>query len=163
MADGRTVIDSLDFARTGAVLKGRVPVAALDRLADVLVDRTGALDYELRGELDDEEKPCIDLRVRGELQLSCQRCLSSLSYRIDIDRRLMLVAPGQAWPDEDLADDRMDAIEASHDLAVLPLIEDEVLLVLPIVPRHEVCQSPVATEIEHRPSPFAMLAKLKDH
>lgn len=163
MANEQAVIDSLDFAREGGVLVGCVPVAKLVRLSDMLADDVGTLEYELRGERDGEGKPCLNLRVSGSLNLRCQRCLSSLSYPLDIDSRLMLVAPGEAWPDEDLADDEVDVIEASRELAVLPLVEDEVLLALPIVPRHEVCRAPLAAETEHRPSPFAALAKLKDH
>jgi uncharacterized protein len=82
---------------------------------------------------------------------------------VEIDSKLMLVAPGEEWPDEELEDDGTDAIEASRELAVLALVEDEVLLALPVAPRHEVCALPAAVETQSRPSPFAVLAKLKDH
>ena len=163
---GAAVVDSVEFSRTDGVLVGSVPVAELDRLADVLADNAGLLDCELRGGQDGEGKRFLDLRVGGSLNLRCQRCLSSLPFRLDIDSRLMLVAPGETWPDEELADDGIEAIEASRELAVLPLIEDEVLLALPIAPRHEDCRPPGTTgvtEMEHRPSPFAALDKLKDH
>lgn len=158
-----TVIDSLEFARQGGKLNGQVAVAQFARLADLLADEAGSLDFELYGERDDEGKNWLMLRVTGGLSLCCQRCLSPLPYAVAIDSKLRLVAPGTAWPDEELADDGTDAIEASHELAVLPLVEEEVLLDLPVVPRHEVCGLPVANETEHRPSPFAVLAKLKDH
>lgn len=160
---GQAVVDSLEFAREGRVVAGGVAVAALVRLADTIADNAGSLDCELRGGRDGEGKPYLDLRVVGSLNLRCQRCLMPMPFGLNIDSRLMLVAPGEQWPDEELAEDGLDAIEASRELAVLPLIEDEVLLALPIVPRHEVCRPPVATETEHRPSPFAALAKLKDH
>ena len=73
------------------------------------------------------------------------------------------MAPGEEWPDDDLADDSTDAIEAEKELAVLSLIEDEVLLALPIAPRHEQCESPSGTAAEHGPSPFAALSALKKH
>lgn len=44
------------------------------------------------------------------------------------------MAPGEEWPDDDLADDSADAIEAEKALAVLSLVEEEVLLALPIAP-----------------------------
>ena len=158
----QAVIASLEFAREGGVIAGSVPVAKLERLADALFDRSGSLECELRGGRDGEGKPFLDLRVVGSVNLLCQRCLSSLSYPLDIESRLLLVAPGAEWPDDELEDDGPDAIEASVAQAVLPLVEDEVLLALPIAPRHEDCQPPIAAE-EHRPSPFAVLAKLKDH
>lgn len=160
---GQAVVDSLEFARDGKVLAGSVAIADLSRLADVLANDAGSLQCELRGGRDGEGKSFLDLRIVGSLNLRCQRCLSSLAFALDIDSRLMLVAPGETWPDEELADDGPDAIEASRELAVLPLIEDEVLLALPVAPRHEDCRPPMAVDTEHRPSPFAALAKLKDH
>lgn len=160
---GQSVIDSLEFAREARALSGSVPVALLERLADVLVDMAGSLDCEVRGGRDGEGKPYLDLHVAGSLNLRCQRCLSALVFEIDIGSRLLLVTPGAEWPDEELAEDGPDAIEASREQAVLPLIEDEVLLALPVAPRHENCRPPVAVDNEHRPSPFAALAKLKDH
>lgn len=159
----QAVVDSLEFARDGRSIAGEVPLTALGRLVDVLVDGAGALAVELHGERDEEGKSFLVLRVRGNLKLRCQRCLEALDFALDVDTRLQLVAPGEEWPDEELADDGTDAIEASRELAVLPLVEDEVLLALPIVARHEHCRPPMAAETESKPSPFAALAKLKDH
>jgi len=160
---GQARIDSLEFARDGRSIAGEVALKELGRLADVLVDDAGALAVEVDGGRDRDGKAFIGLRVQGNLTLRCQRCLQPLVLAIDIDSRLMLVAPGEPWPDEELTDDRIDAIEASRELAVLPLVEDEVLLALPIVARHEDCRPPLAAETESKPSPFAALARLKDH
>lgn len=161
-----TVVDSMQFAREAGVLAGSVPVAQLGRLADLLADASGALVCELRGGRDGEGKSYLDLKVGGSVNLRCQRCLGALPFAVAIDSRLMLVASEEDWTDEELAEDGPDAIEASRELAVLPLVEDEILLALPIAPRHENCRPPGETgeaETEHRPSPFAALAKLKDH
>jgi uncharacterized protein len=159
---GRAVVDSLEFARDGGVLVGSVPIAGLERLADVIADSNGVLVCELRGVRDGEGKSFLDLLVAGEVNLRCQRCLSLLPFSLEIDSHLLLVPLGDPWPDEDLVEDGVDAIEASRELRVSQLIEDEVLLALPIAPRHEDCRPPVGAA-EHRPSPFAALARLKDH
>ena len=159
----QAVVDSLEFARDGRSIAGEVALKELGRLADVLVDDVGALAVELHGGRDAEGKSFLGLRVTGNLNLRCQRCLQPMSFALDVDSRLLLVAPGEAWPDEELVDDGGDVIEACRELAVLPLVEDEVLLALPIVARHENCRPPVAAETESKPSPFAVLAKLKDH
>jgi uncharacterized protein len=159
-------IASLDFARDGGCMSGSVPVARLERLADLLADDEGVLDCALRGGIDAEGKPYLALTVGGSLNLRCQRCLAALPFAVGIESRLMLMAPGADWPDDELEEEGSDAIEASAALAVLPLIEDEVLLALPIAPRHEDCRPPAfaqAAEMEQRRSPFAALAKLKDH
>lgn len=159
----QAVVDSLEFARKGGHLAGSVAVAALGRLADALADTGGELAYSLDGGRNGDGKPFLHLRVSGRLQLSCQRCLSALPFEVEIDSRLLLVAPGEAWPDDELVDDGSDAIEADAALAVLPLIEDEVLLALPIAPRHGDCRPPQADGGDKKPSPFAALASLKKH
>ena len=160
---GQATIDSLEFARDGRSIAGEIALKELGRLADVLVDDAGVLAVELSGERDQEGRCFLGLRVTGDLNLRCQRCLQPMGFAVDVDSRLMLVAPGDAWPDEELVDDGTDAIEASREFAVLPLVEEEVLLALPIVARHEDCRPPLAAETESKPSPFAALARLKDH
>lgn len=154
-------IDGLEFARSRRQESGVVPVAALSRLADVLADADGVLDCELVGECDRDGDAYLLLRVSGGLNLRCQRCLGPVAYPLLIDARLLLVPPGGVWPDEELTDDGFDAVEAGKEMALLPLIEDEVLLALPIAPRHEVCEAPAPLRDGQESSPFAVLAKLK--
>ena len=105
----------------------------------------------------------MQVDITGEPVLCCQRCLGGVKFPLNIRSRLQLIAPGEEWPDDDLVDDSADAIEAEKALVVLPLIEDEVLLALPIAPRHEQCESPSANAGELGLSPFAALAALKKH
>jgi len=168
------VIDSLEFSRQGRVISGEVAVAALGRLADIVVEPVGSLHCTLRGlsgEQRQDGKPGLELEVTGSLKFRCQRCLQVMDYPLCVASHLLLLAPDEMLPDDvvedddevagDELDDEWDAIEASREQSVLALIEDEVLLALPIVPRHEVCEPPVAMKDEHEPSPFAVLAKLK--
>lgn len=155
------VIDGLEFAREGRRLSGSLSVAALSRLADQLADGEGMLEWELRGERDRDGNAFLELRVAGSLNLRCQRCLEAVGFPLRLDSRLLLVPPGGAWPEDELVEDGFDAVEAGKEMALLPLIEDEVLLALPIAPRHEQCKPPAPLRDEQEPSPFAALGKLK--
>ncbi|MCF8149142.1 MAG: YceD family protein [Burkholderiaceae bacterium] len=119
------------------------------------------MSIRLEGWRDGEGKSWLQLDVAGEPVLCCQRCLGGVKFPLSIGSRLQLIAPGESWPDDDLVDDGADAVEADPALAVLSLIEDEVLLALPIAPRHEQCDSPSARASGHGSSPFAALAALK--
>jgi uncharacterized protein len=156
-----TVLDCLEFARGGGVLDRRVGLGELPRLAELLTTTEGVLSARLEGWRDDEGKSWLQLDIAGEPVLCCQRCLGGVKFPLQIRSRLQLIAPGEEWPDDDLADDSADAIAAEKALAVLSLIEDEVLLALPIAPRHEQCESPLAKESGHGSSPFAALVALK--
>lgn len=158
-----TVLDSLDFARNGGVLERKLRLDELPRLADSLAITTGFLSVRLEGWRDREGKSWLRVAVVGEPELVCQRCLGGVAFPLAIDSTLQLIAPGEEWPDDDLVDDEADAIAAEAALDVLSLIEDEVLLALPIAPRHEKCESPSASATGHGSSPFAALAALKKH
>lgn len=170
-----TVIDSLKFAADGGHITGKLALTSLPRLADVLVRPAGWLHCDLVGlrETGDAGKPGLHLRVSGRLGLCCQRCLAEVDFECAIDSRLLLALPGEsdvdAWPEGELEAewlDECDTIPASREMSVLTLVEEEVLLALPIVPRHADCLLPVAMEAgieESEPSPFAALAGLKKH
>ena len=158
------VIDSLEFARSEQQLRGSLPVAGLKRLEDVLYDTAGNLDYEVRGTRDQRQRAQLELRISGALHMQCQRCLGLLNYAVDLASVVMLVARG-ARPDEDLDEpEAPDAIEASTELDIAGLIEDEVLLSLPFAPRHAdgACASRLDERKEHAEpaSAFAQLAML---
>lgn len=171
------VIDSLKFAAGHECITGRVAVARLTRLADMLADTGGWLDCALEGISFDgihAGKLGLHLRVTGQLQLHCQRCLAEVGFDCVVDSRLMLVsaeaneAAAAEWPEDELEADEFDAIPASRELSLLTLVEEEVLLALPLVPRHADCVLPVSlagdgesSEQESEPSPFAALAGLK--
>ena len=159
------VIDSLEFARAQQQLRGSVPAASLKRLEDVLFDTHGSVEYEVRGCLDGRNRPQLALRVSGTLHLQCQRCLERLDYELAVRNTLLVATPGVDI-DEDVDDpDAPDAIEASPELDIAGLIEDEVLLSLPLAPRHPegACESRLTrgTDAGARPKPFAELAALK--
>jgi uncharacterized protein len=158
-----TVIDCLEFARNGGVLERSIGLDELPRLADQLATVEGALSVRLHGSRDNEGKSWLQVDIAGEPVLRCQRCLGGVKFPLATSSRLQLVAPGEEWPDDDLADDSVDAIAAEQALAVVELVEDEVLLALPIAPRHEQCDSPLASATEQGESPFAALAALKKH
>lgn len=159
-----TVIDTLEFARQGRRIEGRIPVAAMERVAEVLDDRQGDVSVALQGSRDRDRKNWLSLSLEGDLAMTCQRCLGRISYPLRVESRLQLIGPGDDWPDEELADDEADAIPAAQDQAVLGLVEDEVLLALPIAPKHDKCGAPDEARRDRTvASPFAVLAGLKKH
>lgn len=160
-----TTVNSLEFARTGRFVQGDVPVKWLPNLADRLLELDGSLAVSLEG-WQSEEKSLLRLVIDGTLLLQCQRCLASVRLPLQVNSVLQLISAGEDWPDEELMDDDMDAIDASEALDVVGLIESEVLLALPLAPRHEHCELPGeagASENEYGSTSFLALAALKKH
>ncbi len=162
----RPFIDSLDFAGNGRQISGEVPVAELPRLLDALENPQGILSYTVRGGLDSRGDPLLDVSITGQCQLRCQRCLNAMDYSVRLDVRLMLrdQASLDALDSGGEDEEEWDSILADAHLDVLNLLEEEILLSLPIAPRHELgaCQATGSGDThEEEKNPFAILAKLK--
>lgn len=160
----RAVIDSVAFARESGELRAMGDVAALVRLHDALFDQSGTIAYELTGHVDREGKPFLRLVLGGELVLRCQRCLGPVHFRLDAVRNFVLVAPGQELSDPaDEAEDT-EQLHADPKFDVIALVEDEVILGLPMVAGHEegTCAPPSPkSRAGKQDSPFDALAALK--
>jgi DUF177 domain-containing protein len=161
----RTVIDSLEFARAGQALQGSIPVASLARLEDCLYDPAGNLQFAVTGGRDDERRLVLLLNVSGVLHLQCQRCLGQLVYPLQLSTTLRLVRPGANLKEMDADPEAPDCVEAGTELDVVNLIEDEILLSLPLSPRHAegACarQLPQAGHAGHQANGLGKLAELK--
>ena len=132
----QVVINSIEFARNGESLNGNVAVANLSRLEDLLFSRSGMLEYTLTGKRGEHDDLFLVCAVKGMLQLRCQRCLGALAYPVDLDSELELIEDEQVLPALVNEDELTDAIQVDPNLDVLALVEDEVLLGLPMAPTH---------------------------
>jgi uncharacterized protein len=157
----QTVIDSLEFARTGQTLAGELPIAGLARLRESLYDPAGEIRFELKGVRDARLRPALMLEISGVLQLQCQRCLGLLEYPLRVSNTLLL---GSSEESGRLDEEDAEWIEASDALDVAALVEDEILLGLPYSPRHGEgqCRQDAGVAAQRAEiSAFAKLAALK--
>ena len=129
------VIDGLQFARSGRERRGVVSMGRLPRLAQ-LQGSTEGLEYHLRGGRASSGKPCLRLAVRGSVKLPCQRCLDPIQVPIAVDAELQLAESVREISE---ADDEIDRVLASRNMDVAGLVEDEVILALPMAARHDEC------------------------
>jgi uncharacterized protein len=143
---------------------GVLAVAQLPRLADLLLDREGAVNYAVQGDTSVKGEPVLHIHLTADLAVSCQRCLERLLLHLDIKRDLVLVAEAVGFdPLEDEEDDA-DAIPSAGSLDLHDLLEQEIVLSVPMAPRHpeNACDiQPGAVKIGEPASPFSPLARLK--
>lgn len=159
-----SVIDSLEFARTGQTLSGSVQILRLNRIQDSLFDGLGELQFAVKGGHDARRRPVLMLEVSGVLHLRCQRCLGQLNHALRLSNVLLLGDASQAAA-ATFDEDEPDWIEASGALDVTELVEDEILLSLPYAPRHAEglcqCDAGAAAPDRAEKAAFAKLAALK--
>ena len=169
------------FARNGSI--GAVlPLSRLQRLVAALADPGLAAATGVRVDLDFGHDDEGRRRLRGKLQATvpqlCQRCLQPLQQELHCNLDVLVLDSEQELKElPESASVTTDAIvDETGELDLLALIEDELLLSLPLVPRHEDAGcSAVLNDLKHRagdegdsadgpgkrPNPFAVLATLK--
>ena len=107
----------------------------------------------------------LDLAASTRLPMVCQRCLKPVVVDIHAAQKIRFVATeAQAAMEDDDCEEDVLALEPEVDVAAL--LEDELIMGIPIVATHSVCQAegyqpePDAV-VEAKVSPFAVLASLK--
>lgn len=172
-----TRLDVKAFAQAGISLAGHESLLKYERLAheaqglhpDLLVDWRA--QGEIRPQPGGAPQVWLHLRVHGTFPMRCQRCLHSVDVPLDVERSFRFV------PDEATAealDDECeeDVLVLSREFDLHTLIEDELLMALPMVPMHDTCPQAVPlsageSDFEaanaHKPNPFAALASLRTH
>lgn len=157
-------VDRLIAAR--ARFAGQLPLRRFRRLHALLLDDTGDVDYELGFGRDQEGRSVVTGRVTAEVVVQCERCLAAVSITLDCPVALQCVhSEAQALQ-----------VSASYEpllldgsaLRSVALIEDELILSLPIVPRHDehdqACRPASVGRTgagAERVNPFSDLARLK--
>ena len=157
-------IEPLRLAQHERSLQGLMPIAEMARLQDSLCDNQGDISIVLRLQYDDQHRPVILGKIQGQLALLCQRCLQPMQYELQREVVLFVLKTGQS--DEGLPDSADFLTLEQSSLSLWELVEDEVILSLPIVSLHAQCPHneyslPDDIAQTDRPNPFQLLAKLK--
>lgn len=149
---------------------GRLPLAEMARLRDLLADTEGEALFSLEFDQDILQLPFAELRIDAELPLVCQRSLQRFLHPVTLTQRYALVRAGDADDEEVEASLLSDyeVLQLADDGLLRPaaLVEDELILAVPLVPVQPGSESverdwPVTGEDEVRTNPFAALAALK--
>ncbi|HEX5806019.1 MAG TPA: YceD family protein [Macromonas sp.] len=185
-----TYIDLRALAQQGTPLNGQTALSAFERLADLPVAADAGLPAgaavqwrvraewrerlplglapELKGETANAPQLWLHLEVQASVPQTCQRCLSVYAQPVEVGRWFRFVANETTAAAED-DESEEDVLVWSPKFNLQELIEDELLMALPLVPMHEVCPKPVRMSVGEeelgpeleRPNPFAALVALK--
>jgi len=183
-------VDIFEFARNHSEAAGVLSLDAMPRmLAEVPVGapaQQAPFAWQLRGSVTKEPaaggervERWLSLAVKGSFWMECQRCLGPCEQTLEVSARYVIVDTEAEADARPMDDDEADVIVGSRQFDLLELIEEELLLSLPLVPKHEVCASvhdslltgvdgsessvddteaPLESE---KPNPFAALKSLK--
>lgn len=159
------VIEPGRFAREGRHLGGSLALSALPRLAG-LVKGNGEAVYEVDGFVTSKGHNALRLKVGATVGLECQRCLERLEQSVESRRDIVFVPGADEFAQPDDEAETEDVIPEPDRLDLKELIEDELLLAMPLAPHHPEgdCSMPRLQDDgsdASRESPFAVLGRLR--
>jgi uncharacterized protein len=171
------------FARKGLSLQGQLSLAQFARLAELALSpvepalqdagQPAQVSWDIQAELvpvsGGDAQIWMHLKAEVDLPMQCQRCMGPVTLPVKADASFRFVYDEATAEAEDDASEE-DLLVLTPELNVLELIEDELIMSTPIVPKHEKCPTMVPMSavdeafeeaLEARPNPFAALGQLK--
>jgi uncharacterized protein len=168
-------LDVKSFAQESGALEGHEPLGRFPRLLAETQGRgaDAPVNWTARGELRNSghvnPEVWLHLRADAVLALTCQRCLTQVDVPVAVDRRFRFAPDEEAAAAQD-EEAEEDVLALSRSFDLVGLLEDEVLMEIPLAPRHGTCPIPVTlaavdpdfeAAAAERENPFAALELLK--
>lgn len=156
-------IDNIAFAKKNERLAGSLTLANCPRLSELAQANPSenpakvVIDYVLEGKTDSVGQHLLHLSLITNLTTTCQRCLGPMPLKLTLSFNYM-ITDIEATDVED--SDDIDLQEPSQTMDLVALIEDEIIMAMPIAPIHEEDCGEIVTQSGEKPNPFAALKGL---
>jgi len=172
MSKKTLVVDNIAFSKKNERIEGELSLQDLPRLegliqpsnltSPVKVSCTGSITYVLQGKTDASGQYILELTVACSLTTVCQRCLAAMPLDMHLNFNYLICDVNDTdleVTDLDNSDD-YDLQQANKAMDLIELIEDEIIMAMPIAPMHEEGCTNVAMQSGEKPNPFAVLRGL---
>ena len=127
--------DACRLAHERGVVEGSVDPHRLPRVADLLAHGPASIAWRIEGTKDALGRPAVAVALRGNVSLTCQRCLADFDWPIEQRSEVLLARDELELAALD-AGSESEVVLAEGSLDPLTLVEDELVLALPFAPRH---------------------------
>ncbi|AXT32626.1 23S rRNA accumulation protein YceD [Pseudoalteromonas tunicata] len=162
-------IDPVKIAKQRLTYDGIVTFDSFARLEQVVQEKVGEVQVKIHCDYDAQKRLVIYSNVKAPVTLTCQRCNGDIGLDLELDLAYAAVAAGKS---SDHLPDYYEVVELNEEgeVNLHQLIEDELILAIPLVPMHEesLCRyspEPISfgeiDEVEDKPNPFEILKQLK--
>jgi len=163
-----TTLDPFKYADQNKVLEGEIAISLMSRLTGMLVDSTGVVEIELEFDRDAQNLRILKGKLSADAKMLCQRCLNPVAKSIQSEFTLGIVMNDEQAQNLPRAYEPL-FVEHDSKLVIQDVIEEEMILSLPMFAYHEDCKASdypqeesVADFIEEeKVNPFDVLAGLK--
>ncbi|MDP3089006.1 MAG: YceD family protein [Methylotenera sp.] len=165
-------IDNLAFTKKNECLIENLSLVDCSRLNELLLHAavithaikkpTGSISYKLQGSTDAAGRHLLNLSLTTNLTTTCQRCLGEMPLNLSLNFNYLI---GEV-SDTDLSSveidnsDDIDVQQASQNMDIIALLEDEIIMAMPIAPIHEGDCGVIVGQSGEKANPFAVLKGL---
>lgn len=157
------IIEPAKLAVSGERLSGRLPFTQLDRISDLILNRDGSVSFDLVFSKDDMGIVTITGELSTDLTVICQRCLNEMPLKLQSPIHVGVIDDQQQV--DSLPELLEPVLTEEHRISLPRLIEEELLLAMPLAPVHERSACPAAELVREltvkKKNPFAVLQSLK--
>lgn len=147
--------------------EGQLPIKLMPRLAQAIAQGSEPVEVELQAGRD-AGYPGVQGHIHGSLRLVCQRCEGTFQWSLETEFKLRLVT--SELEERETLHDCDPYLVQDDTLPLRELVEEEILLALPMLARCESCENsvkaapaPARQEAPVRENPFAALKKQLKH
>ena len=172
MSNHPTFIDNVAFAKKNEYLEGNLTIKDCPRLSDLLTGAniippseiydSGLISYTLQGKTDAVGQYHLHLELQTDLLTTCQRCLNTMPLKLALNYHYLIgeVSDTDVEAGDIDSDDDLDLQQASPNMDFIALIEDEIIMAMPIAPIHLEDCGPIVSQSGEKPNSFAVLKGL---
>ena len=162
--------DPVRFAKWGRHLEGSIPLLKMSRIAEQATELRGEVLVSLDCSMGEDRVRALRGHIKAVVPMQCQRCMDEVEIPVNSQFTLGVV-DSEAFAEKLPEEYEPLFIEEDEKLFLKDLIEDELILALPIVAMHplEECKvdstneddTNLVQEESQQESPFAILKDLK--
>ena len=168
------LIDNLVFAKNNEQLTGILTQADFPRLAELLQSEStysadsnaklapSSINYTLQGNSDAVGQHYLHLKLNANITTTCQRCMTEMPLKLELNFNYLIgdAAVNDIEASEIEGSDDLDLQQASVAMDLKALIEDEIIMAMPIAPIHQEDCGAIITQSGDKANPFAALKGL---
>ena len=153
------IISNLEFAQKQQEIADYFAPESLNRLSETLAltsenAHLADINFTLTGDIKRFRQPSLHLHINSQLPVICQRCLDEMLIKLDLKFDYLLSDSSVNAMEES---DELDWLEINSEMDMRELIEDELLLAMPIAPVHAASCNKLNMQSGEKPNPFAVL------
>lgn len=164
MAPAPQFVDLPLLIEQRGAISGEFPLVSMPRLLELATSEDGRVRFDLTFGRDEQGIDIISGHYHASLRVRCQRCLMPLGLSLNGKISLAVIANESAIVE--LPDFYEPLVHGSGRLSLPDLLEDEIILTLPISPLHPIAECPSGGLLQEyattRESPFAALKGIKN-